>query len=131
MLKNVRKSQILLSIVVIALLFVLLGNVHSLATEAGSSNTVTITATTQNTSTTDNTSNTANVSGTSNISSIVSASGNSANQTANNTSTYNNTTTSNSSGLPYTGTNSKTILLVVVFGISAIYAYKKVSDYNV
>ncbi len=130
MLKNVRKSQILLSIVVIALVFVLLGNIHSLATEGGASNPVTITATTQNTSTTDNTSNTANVSGTSNISSIVSASGNSANQTANNTSTYNNTTTS-SSGLPYTGTNSKVILLVVAFGISAIYAYKKVSDYNV
>ncbi len=130
MLKNVRKSQILLSIVVIALVFVLLGNIHSLATEGGASNPVTITATTQNTSTTDNTSNTANVSGTSNISSIVSASGNSANQTANNTSTYNNTTTT-SSGLPYTGTNSKVILLVAAFGISAIYAYKKVSDYNV
>ena len=127
MLKNVRKSRILLSIAVIALIFILLGNVNSLATEG---NTVTITATTDNTSVPDNTNTNTNTSinATSNITSIVSSPDN----TANNTSTYNNTnTTSNSSSLPHTGSDSKTLLFIVAFAISAVYAYKKVSDYNV
>lgn len=106
MLKNVRKSKFLVSLIAIILMIVLFGNIYSLATSDNGSNTVTITATTDNTA--------------------------GANNTTNNTSTYNNTnSTSNSSSLPYTGTNSKTILLVVVFAISAVYAYKKVSDYNV
>ena len=136
MLKNVRKSRILLSIVAIALMFILLGNMYSLAAE---DNTVTITATndnnTANTNNTTNTGNTVNLTAntnntTSNTSSIVS--NNTTNNTTNNTSTYNNTnTTSNSTKSPHTGSSSKTILLVVIFALSAVYAYKKVSDYNV
>lgn len=136
MLKKVEKSKILLSFVAIALIFVLLGNVYSLATE-NTNNTVTITATTdttggnsnENTNSNTNT-NTANI--TSIVSSNTNTTDNTSNNTANNTSTYNNTNaTTNSSSLPYTGTNSKTIVLVVLFAISAVYAYKKVSDYNI
>lgn len=134
MLKNVRKSKILLSLIAIILMIVLFGNVYSLATSDNGSNTVTITATTDNTSGTNNTTNTnnTNTNTNSNTNTNVAPISATANNTTNNTSTYNNTnSTSNSSSLPYTGTNSKTILLVVVFAISAVYAYKKVSDYNV
>lgn len=121
MLKNVRKSKILVSLIAIILMIVLFGNIYSLATSdntAGANNTTNTNNTNTNTNSNTNT-NVAPISAT-------------ANNTTNNTSTYNNTnSTSNSSSLPYTGTNSKTILLVVVFAISAVYAYKKVSDYNV
>lgn len=142
MFKNVEKSKILLSFVAIALIFVLLGSSYSLATEDNSGNGITtITATTENetsnntrnTNTGNNTSNT-NTNKTTNITSVVgnNSVNNTANNTSNNTSVYNKTnTTTNSSNLPYTGTSSKTIALVVLFGISAVYAYKKVSDYNV
>ena len=56
---------------------------------------------------------------------------NTSNNTSNNASTYDNANTiSNSSTLPHTGTSSKGVLLVIVSMLSAIYAYKKVSDYN-
>lgn len=141
MLKNVKKSKILLSLIAILLMVALCGNVYSLATEG---NTVTITATTDNTSASQNTNtkNTnTNTNSSTNITPIVSSSGNNtannttnntANNATNNASTYNNTNaTSNSSGLPYTGTNSSAIVFIIVFALSAVYAYKKVSDYNV
>lgn len=143
MLKNVGKSKILLSFIAIVLMIVLFGNIYSLATEENATNTVTITATTDttgatntNTNSTSNTNsanitaNNANVSASANNTTNNTAR-NTTNNTANNTSTYNNTNSvSNSSNLPYTGTSSKAILLIVVFAISAVYAYKKVSDYN-
>jgi len=142
MLKNVRKSKILLSLIAIILMVVLFGSVCSFATEPSSSSPITITATTQNTTSNNttnnavanNTTNTAN--NTANVSTISATTNNTANNavnnTANNVSTYNNTnSTTNTSSLPYTGTNSTAILLVVAFALSAVYAYKKVSDYNV
>lgn len=145
MLKNVEKSKILLSFIAVVLMIVLFGNIYSLATEENATNTVTITATTDTTGAT-NTNNTSNTNTNTNSANLtannvvntpnVSASANNTtnnkvNNTANNTSTYNNTNSvSNSSNLPYTGTNSKAMLLIVVFAISAVYAYKKVSDYN-
>lgn len=53
------------------------------------------------------------------------------NQSSNNTSVYNNTNT-NTSNLPKTGIEDAvpTVLLVVVFVISAIYAYRKVQYYK-
>ena len=46
--------------------------------------------------------------------------------TTNNTSTYNNTT------LPHTGIGDSipVAVLVVVFGVSAVYAYKKIKEYK-
>lgn len=151
MLKNVRKSKILLSVFAIILMIVLFGNVYSLATEGNTQNTsnnpVTIKATTDNTGATNTNTNSANVGANTNNSvntnNVVNApnitasvnnstNNNTANNASNNTSTYNNTNnTSKSSSLPYTGSDSKTVLLIVVFAISAVYAYKKVSDYNV
>lgn len=44
----------------------------------------------------------------------------------------NNTSTYNNSSLPKTGVEDSipTMLLLVVFGISAVYAYKKIRDYK-
>lgn len=142
MLKNVKKGKILLSLIVMILMMVLFGNIYSLATEdnTAGNNPVTITPTTTNGNNTVNNTNTNN---TANQSSIIAPSNNAVNNanvgnntntnnTANNnTSVYNTSNTSNSSSLPYTGTNSKAMLLIIVFAISSIYAYKKVSDYNV
>lgn len=51
---------------------------------------------------------------------------NNTNRTTNNTAIYNNT------NLPKTGVESSipVAMLVVVFGISAVYAYKKIKDYR-
>lgn len=51
------------------------------------------------------------------------------NTSKNNTSVYNNTNTTN---LPKTGANDYIIVAVIaVLGVSAIFAYKKVREYNV
>lgn len=136
MLKNVRKGKILLSLIASILMIVLFGNIVSLATEdnTAGNNPVTITPTTSG-------NNTSNTNNTANQSSIIAPSNNQVNNVTNNTNTnntmnnntsvYNTNKTSNSSSLPYTGTNSKGMLLIVLFAVSAVYAYKKVSDYNV
>jgi len=66
-----------------------------------------------------------------------SATNNTTNNTKNNTSsnnvlTTNNTSNYNNSSLPKTGVESSipSVILVVVFTISAVYAYKKIQDYK-
>lgn len=78
-------------------------------TNTGNSNTNTNTGTNTNTNTNRNSSNVQNI-----------------NALRNNTSNTRNT------NLPNTGIQDAlpTVLLVVVFGISAIYAYKKIKDYR-
>lgn len=51
----------------------------------------------------------------------------------NNVSSYNNTANkaNTAAGLPYTGSNSSIVLIVIAFVGSAIYAYKKIRDYNI
>ena len=46
-----------------------------------------------------------------------------------NNNTNNNTNTT--SGIPYTGVDYSVIVIIAVCGVSAIYAYKKIRDYNV
>lgn len=55
------------------------------------------------------------------------------NNTANkntNKSSYNNSN-KNASGLPYTGTSDSMLFIVAALILSAVYAYKKIRDYNV
>ena len=54
------------------------------------------------------------------------------NTTAENNTTSNNTSSYNNSSLPKTGVEDAlpATMLVVVFGISAVYAYKKIQDYK-
>ena len=92
----------------------------------------------ENNTTEENATNTENENSTEN--STNSASNNtSTNNTSNNTSKYNNTVnTSNSSkynnsaNLPDTGLEDSfpTVALIIVFGVSAIFAYKKIKEYN-
>ena len=58
---------------------------------------------------------------------------NNANKNSNNSNKTNNTNLyGNQNDLPDTGIEDSmpTVLLIVVFGISAVYAYKKISDYK-
>ena len=52
------------------------------------------------------------------------------NTNKNNTSLYNNSN-KNTSNLPYTGTSDSVLFIIVALLDSAIYAYKKIRDYNV
>ena len=60
------------------------------------------------------------------------------NNTTTNNTTQNNTITNNSTNntnttttIPYTGVDYSVLILIAICGVSAIYAYKKIRDYNV
>lgn len=79
-------------------------------------------------STSNNSSNTGNNSTNTNNS----ANNNTANTNTNRSNNTNNSSTYNNTSLPKTGLSDSVpvVLLVVVFGASAIYAYKKVNEYK-
>ena len=121
--KNSKLVKISLVVIMsIAMLVFMIGNVFAenyqdLKTAVNGTNS----ATTGNNTTGNNTArnNTA-------TSALNSANATNRTNTANNTSTYNNTT------LPHTGIGDSipVAVLVVVFGISAVYAYKKIKEYK-
>ena len=129
---KLRKEKILVSLVVITLIALVFGSVSSLATAP------VITPTGGNTENTADT-NTANTNANVNASGSISATvGASSNNTANNVNAANNeasnrnkNTNTPSSQLPYAGTSSSVVFIVIALVASALYAYKKVSDYNV
>ena len=137
MLKMLRE-KVLVSLVVVLLVAVTIGNVVSLATEP----TVTINPTAGNnvgvTITTDNNKNTnANTNSNSNTNSLSATVGaantNKANTNTNKAANSNkaNTNTNKASKLPYAGADSSLVVVVIALAASAVYAYKKVSDYNI
>lgn len=91
---------------------------------------------TNNTGNTNNASNTGNTNtATNTTNNINNNTNNVTNNTSNNTNNTNNTNNSsiyNNTNLPSTGIEDSipVAMLVVVFGISAIYAYKKINDYR-
>jgi ABC-type transport system involved in multi-copper enzyme maturation permease subunit len=126
-------KKILVSLVVITLLVVTFGSINSLATSitadvnsGNSVGTITISGNTAASGTQTNTAENNVVNNTAN---------NTTNNVVNritNSSSYNTTNTNSvKSSLPYAGTNSSVIFVVIALAISAIYAYRKVSDYNV
>lgn len=131
------KEKMLVSLVLVILAIMVFGSVESLATvirpttdgnTTNTANTVvdnTVGAAGSNTTNTNTNTNT-------NKANAISSSVGSANKT--NTSKYNNTNTNTNkaaSKLPYAGSNSSMVFVVVALIASAIYAYKKVSDYNI
>lgn len=129
------KEKMLVSLVLVILAIMVFGSVESLATvirpttdgnTTNTANTVvdnTVGAAGSNTTNTNTNTNT-------NKANAISSSVGSANKT--NTSKYNNTNTNKAaSKLPYAGSNSSMVFVVVALVASAIYAYKKVSDYNI
>lgn len=129
------KEKMLVSLVLVILAIMVFGSVDSLATvirpttDGNTTNTANTTV--------DNTvgaagSNTTNTNTNTNKANAISSSVGSANKT--NTSKYNNTNTNTNktaSKLPYAGSNSSMVFVVVALVASAVYAYKKVSDYNI
>ena len=124
------KEKMLVSLVVIMLAVMVFGSVNSLATVIKpTTNTNTTNTSVDNTvgATSSNTTNNTNTNKVNAISSSVNAISNKTNTTK-----YNNTNTNKSATkLPYAGSNTSMIFVVVALVISAIYAYKKVSDYNI
>ena len=54
---------------------------------------------------------------------------NNANANNNNSNANNNNT--NKSSLPYAGSSRTVIFIVLALGVSAVYFYKKIADYNI
>ena len=119
----------LVSLVVIMLAVMVFGSVSSLATVIKpTTNTNTTNTSVDNTvgAAKENTTNT-NTNKTNAISSSVNAISNKTNTTK-----YSNTNTNKAaSKLPYAGSNTSMVFVVVALAASAVYAYKKVSDYNI
>lgn len=124
------KKRLLMSLVILMLVACAFGSVKSLATEitAGNvANTAIITTIKPANNTVENTA--AN-----NVVSITSALNNvKANNVVNNTANTSNyaSNKANTTKLPYAGTNSSMVFFALAFMGSAIYAYKKITEYNV
>lgn len=148
---NLSKEKVLISLVIITLIALVIGNVVTFATEdvgnneAANNNTnsagtvITATRLTNNTTgavnNTENTAanNTANNTNTnSNTNSNRNTNTNSTNSLSNNTSNSSRNSSSYvNSSLPYAGTSSSIVFIVIALAVSAIYAYKKVKEYDV
>lgn len=125
---KLRKEKLLVSLIVILMVVLAVGNVTSLATA------LTITATGGNNKNTINAALSSNNAANVGASEAVSAGVNNTNKTNTNTNkTNSNKTNTNrvSSSLPYAGTSGTVVFVVIALAASAIYAYKKVSDYNI
>lgn len=143
---KLKKEKILVSLIAIVMIALVVGNVYSLATEDNNEGSGSLTLT--NNTSKNNTANTTNKATndtenntTGNIGAEVGATNktntnktnNTTNNTVNNTNSSKNNTNKNAAttGLPYAGSNTSIIFIVIALGVSAVYAYKKVSDYNV
>lgn len=144
---KVKKEKVLASLIAIIMVALVIGNVYSLATEGNttSGGAITLTQPTNNSSSTNKASNNATGNTDIDVGAEVGATNRTGNNTNSNTNTntstntnssntnssrYNNTN-STSSKLPYAGSNTSIIFIVIALVASAVYAYKKVSDYNV
>lgn len=130
-----RKSKIVTSLILIACVVFILGTIAVYADTTTPTTITTITTNSGNNTTNNAVENTAGnttnntTNNTANGITTIGGTNNSAN-TANRVSSYNSSTTS-TEDLPYTGTNYSIVFVIVALGISAVYAYKKVTDYNV
>lgn len=131
-----RKSKILTSLALIVCVIFLLGTIAVYA-DSQPTTITTITTTsgnntvenevenkveneTKDNTTTNNSANPITIGGSTN---------NSANRLG--ASSTNNSATTSKDDLPYTGSNYSIVFVIVALGISAVYAYRKVTEYNV
>lgn len=130
----------LLSVISIVLLILVISSVSSLATELSANNTQTesdpvqIGATNTNKSNTNTNTNKANTtSNTNKINTTTNTNKSNVVGATNKTNTTSYNSSTNSSKLPYAGSANTTsiVLIAIAFVGSAVYAYKKVTDYNV
>ncbi len=140
---KLRKEKFLVSLVLIVLITFVFASISSLVSATEGQQLVADTNTTStneesgavnNATTTENTNS--NTNGTLIPATVGSPSANNTvNNTNTNTSSNTNATNSNtnkvSSSLPYAGSGSSMVFVTIALVASALYAYKKVSDYNV
>ncbi len=122
---NLIKVISILLISVMVMLFATTVN----AADDNSYNDLTSTLTGNNSNSSNNSSNTANTNSSNNTANTNS---NNTNNSANMSNNTNNSSVYNNTSLPKTGAADSipVAMLVVVFGISAVYAFKKVRDYK-
>lgn len=65
------------------------------------------------------------------ISEILGTQNNTTNNTAENNTTNNAVNNTSTGNLPDTGVDYSVMFIIAVFAVSAVYAYKKIRDYNV
>lgn len=125
-----KKVKILVSLFMIMLVVWTAFSDSSFATDitANTSANNTLVITTITASPVNNTANTANKVTNTNVTTISGTVNTVKNTTNTNSSRYE---TTNSTKLPYAGSNTSIIFVVLAFVASAAYAYKKVSEYNV
>lgn len=137
---KMKKEKLFVSLIMVLVVILMVGTVNSFATELTVSvddeeteavenkaaNTIGATIKASNTAKKTNTTKNTVTKNTANTANKVT---NKVNNTANKVSNYANKT--ETSSLPYAGSDSTIILVVVALGISAVYAYKKVVDYNI
>ena len=135
-----KKEKLFVSLIMVLVVILMVGTVNSFATELTVSvddeeteavenkaaNTIGATIKASNTAKKTNTTKNTVTKNTANTANKVT---NKVNNTANKVSNYANKT--ETSSLPYAGSDSTIILVVAALGISAVYAYKKVVDYNI
>lgn len=120
---SLKMKKLFITLVLVTVVVLAMGSIQSLATQ------ITVKPTTNTTGATANENNTSN--NTNNAANnAVNNTNTNKNATKNNTSAYNNTNTKTGS-LPYAGTNTSVVFVVIAFIASSLYAYKKVSDYNI
>ena len=125
---NLIKVISILLISVMVMLFATTVN----AADDNSYNDLTSTLTGNNSNSSNNSSNTANTNSSNNTANTNSNNTNNTNNSSNMTNNTNNSSVYNNTSLPKTGAADSipVAMLVVVFGISAVYAFKKVRDYR-
>jgi len=136
-----KNLKIFLTIVLVATLLIVVSTV-SYATEGPSFNFIRDEGNNNTTNTTNNTVNNTvfnNITNSNNTNTTNNTTNNTVNNTTNNAtnnSTYNNNTNNssyNNTDLPKAGAGDNVAIFVIiaVFGVSALYAYKKIREYNV
>lgn len=124
---SLKMKKLLITLIMVMVVVLALGSVKSLATQITVKPTNAVGETENNNTANNNTSNTNANKAANNTNTNSNSNKNAA---KNNTSAYNNTNTKTGS-LPYAGTNTSMVFVVIVFVASSLYAYKKVSDYNI
>lgn len=137
---KMKKQKLLISLLIVAVVAILFGNVMSDATQI-TTNSVTVTPSTTNVTNTNagsisinaTTTNATTNNKVNTNSSSINAAVSSYNNTNTNSTVNTAKNTANTSKLPYAGNGNilGAVVLAVAFVGSALYAYKKVSDYNV
>lgn len=137
---KMKKQKLLISLLIVAVVAILFGNVMSDATQI-TTNSVTVTPSTTNATNTNagsisinaTTTNATTNNKVNTNSSSINAAVSSYNNTNTNSTVNTAKNTANTSKLPYAGNGNilGAVVLAVAFVGSALYAYKKVSDYNV